>query len=80
MTETAQVLHELRQMNGRLARLESAVLPLATRQLSRAEQAKLTGKSRTSLWRQERATRLKLLAGGLLAKPTRGRAGKGRAA
>jgi len=49
-----QLLHEFRLLAAKVERFTQIVAPLATRRLSRAQQARAAGVHPSTLWRRER--------------------------
>jgi transcriptional regulator with PAS, ATPase and Fis domain len=60
------VAWEIRKLNERFARIESIIIRSMLRKESRAEQAKRMRVSRSTVWRRERAERVRQMADGKL--------------
>jgi transcriptional regulator with PAS, ATPase and Fis domain len=62
----ANVAWEIRKLNERFERIEGIIIGSMLRKESRAEQAKRMKVSRSTVWRRERAERIRQMADGKL--------------
>ena len=66
MSESAEILSELRHLRAEHKALMAIIAPLITRKESRTAQAKKAGCSTTTIWRREKAAARKLRIKGIL--------------
>ncbi|WP_043588462.1 hypothetical protein [Geminisphaera colitermitum] len=60
----ADIGHELRELNRKFSRIEGVLLRTLLRKESRAQQAKVAGVHRSTLWYREKRERLRQMADG----------------
>ncbi len=66
MSESAEILSELRHLRAEYKALMAIIAPLVTRKESRATQAKKAGCCTTTVWRREKSAERKLRIQGII--------------